>query len=218
MDTQQPGATPRETSAANGVAASHGRGGARNRPGGEGGPRGRRGQITTSPPEYDSKTVAIDRVSRMQAGGRRFRFRATVVIGNRKGSVGLGVGKAPDVRSAVEKATRRAHANKIVVPRKGGTIPREIEMKVGPSVILMRPARPGHGVVAGGVVRVICELAGIEDISTKILSRSSNTLANARATIEGLEQLSKRVAVARARRETNNKQQTTNDEKSEALS
>jgi len=197
-------------------AASGSRGGASRWPGGNsggagrgrgagggrrgGGPRReRRQQITTSAPEYDSKTLSIDRVSRMQAGGRRFRFRSVVAIGNKKGSVGVGVGKAPDIRAAIEKATRRAHENKITVPRVKGTIPREIEIKLGTSRIILRPARPGHGIVAGGVVRTICELAGITDISTKILSRSSNNLSNARATMAGLEKLAERVAIAKAR-------------------
>ena len=166
-------------------------------------PRGRgqrRGSVTTSQPEFESKTLALDRVARMQAGGRRFRFRAVVGVGNKKGIVGLGVGKAPDVRGAIEKATRRAHENKITIPRRKGTIPREIEVKLGTSRIIMRPARPGRGLVAGGVVRTICELAGITDISTKILSRSSNNLANARATLAGFKDLADRVAVTKARK------------------
>lgn len=165
---------------------------------GRGPNRGR--QVTSSPPEFDTKTVALDRVSRMQAGGRRFRFRAVVAVGNRKGVIGIGVGKAPGVRDAIEKATRRAHMNKITVPRVNGSIPREIEIKLGTSRILLRPARPGHGVVAGGVVRTMCDLAGITDISAKILSRSSNNLANARATMAGFEKLSKRVAISNKRK------------------
>lgn len=185
-----------------GARGGRGGGGGGRGPGGRGGrnQRGRGRNVTTSPPEFETKTVALDRVSRMQAGGRRFRFRAVVIVGNRKGIIGIGVGKAPDVRSAIEKASRRANENKITVPRVKGTIPREIEVKLGTSRILMRPARPGHGVVAGGVVRTICDLAGITDISAKILSRSSNNLANARATIAGFEHLAIRMAVVRERK------------------
>lgn len=188
------GGDNRKRSARAGGRAGGGRGNQRGRG------RGQRRQVTSSPPEFDSKTVALDRVSRMQAGGRRFRFRAVVAVGNRKGTIGIGVGKAPDVRGAIEKATRRAHLNKISVPRVKGSIPREIEIKLGTSRILLRPARPGHGVVAGGVVRTMCDLAGITDISAKILSRSSNNLANARATMAALEKLSERVAVSNIRK------------------
>ena len=164
-------------------------------------PRGRReSSVTTSASEFESRTLAVDRVSRMVAGGRRFRFRALVAIGNRNGVVGIGTGKGLEVAKAVEKATRRAHASRFSVPRRKGTIPRDILVKSGTARILMRPASPGHGIVAGSVVRALCELAGITDISAKILSRSTNNLSNARATVEGLRFLAERVAVAEQRK------------------
>ena len=175
--------------------------------------RGRRPppRVTTSQSEFESKTIDINRVARMVAGGRRFRFRVLVAVGNHKGVVGIGVAKSRDIRSAVEKATRRAHTARFTVPRRDGTIPREILVKKGTARILMRPARPGHGVVAGGVIRTICDLAGITDISAKILSRSTNDLVNARATIAGLKKLAERMKVAEARKKLAEK-----DTKSEA--
>ena len=153
-----------------------------------------------SPPEFTSRTVSVTRVSRMVAGGRRFRFRVLVAVGNGKGAVGIGLGKGQNVAQAVEKATRRANASRVIVPRRKGTIPREILIKKGTARIIMRPARPGHGIVAGGVIRTLCELSGITDISAKILSRSTNQIVNARATIAGFQKLSERVAVAEKRR------------------
>lgn len=149
--------------------------------------------------EFESTTVSIDRVARMMAGGRRFRFRTLVVVGNRKGKVGIGTGKGNGVPDAIDKATRRAHKNVFQIPLEGGTIPREVHVKQGASEILMRPARPGRGVIAGGVVRTICKFAGISDISAKIISRSTNDIANAKATVAGLKRLSRRVKMAEER-------------------
>lgn len=151
-------------------------------------------------PEFASSTLEVRRVSRMVAGGRRFRFRALVAIGNKKGTVGIGMGKAVDVPKAVEKATRKAKANAIRVPLRKGTIPRDIRIKQGTARILLRPAKPGHGIVAGSVIRTLCELAGVTDISAKILSRSTNSLVNAQATMTAFERLAERAQVAEGRK------------------
>jgi small subunit ribosomal protein S5 len=151
-------------------------------------------------PEFSSSTLEIRRVSRMVAGGRRFRFRALVAVGNKKGSVGIGMGKAVDVPKAVEKATRKARASMIYLPLKKGTILRDILIKHGTARILFRPAKPGHGIVAGGVTRTLCELSGITDISAKVLSRSTNSLVNAQAAMKAFRHLAEWANVAEGRR------------------
>ncbi len=117
------------------------------------------------------------------------RFRAVVVVGNRKGKIGVGVAKGRDVAIAVEKSTRLAKKNLLVVPMFEETIPHEVEAKYGPARVLLRPQAKGRGLVAGGQVRVICSLAGIRNISSKLLSRSRNKLNIARATIMALKKL-----------------------------
>lgn len=141
--------------------------------------------------EYEQKLLGIARVVRVVAGGRRFRFRAVVVIGNKKGKVGVGVSKGQDVSLAVEKAVTNAKKNLIEIPLKNGTIPHTTEAKFGTAKILLKPGMTGRGIVAGGAVRVICDLAGIENISGKILGKTKNKLNNARATIKALEKLKK---------------------------
>ena len=124
------------------------------------------------------------------AGGRRFSFRATVVIGNRKGKVGVGVAKGPDVSIASEKAFARAKRRLIVVPiTPTGSIAHEVRAKFSAASVLLRPRAAGSGIVAGGAVRAVVELAGISNISSKILSRTPNKLTNALATLAALEQL-----------------------------
>jgi small subunit ribosomal protein S5 len=139
--------------------------------------------------EFESKLLDLARVTRVTGGGKRMSFRAVVVAGNKKGKVGIGVDKGRDVSQAIEKATRRAKKNLVEVVIIDGTIPHEVEAKAGPAVILLKPQKKGRGLVAGGAVRVICDLAGIKNISSKILSGSKNKLSNARATIEALKQL-----------------------------
>jgi len=139
--------------------------------------------------EYEQKLLDIARVVRVVAGGRRFRFRAVVAIGNRKGKVGVGVAKGQDVSTAVEKAVGDAKKHLIEVPLAGGTIPHIIEAEYGSARVLLKPGIKGKGIVAGGVVRIICDLAGIRDISGKILSKTKNALNNARATLKALEEL-----------------------------
>ncbi len=139
--------------------------------------------------EFDSEVLDIARVTRVTAGGRRLRFRATVAIGDKKGKVGIGVRKAPDVAQAIEKAKRVAEKNLVEVPIKDETIPYEVEAKYGPSTILLKPQTKGRGLVAGSVVRTLCGLAGIGNVSSKIISRSKNKINNARATIKAFNKL-----------------------------
>jgi len=139
--------------------------------------------------EFDHKVLDVARVTRVVAGGRRFSFRVTIVIGDRNGKVGVGVAKGLDVSQAVEKATANAKKNLIFVPLKEGTILHEISAKYGAAKVLLKPVQKGKGLVAGGAVRAICDLAGIENIVGKIISRSTNKLNNARATIEALKSL-----------------------------
>ena len=136
-------------------------------------------------PEYDQKLLDLARVTRVVKGGRRFRFRATLVIGNRKGKVGVGVGKGADVSDAIRKAFDDAKKNLISVISKGSTIPHEVEIKKGSAKIMLRPAKKGRGIVAGGAVRAVVDLAGIKDIVSKSLG-TSNKLNVARATAAAL--------------------------------
>ena len=143
----------------------------------------------TEKSEYDQRVLDVARVTRVVAGGRRFTFRATVVIGNRKGKVGVGIGKSVDVSQSVEKAAADAKKNLIIIPLKEATIPHQVEAKYASAKVLLKPAPRGTGLVAGGALRAICELSGIENICAKILSKSRNKLNNARAAIEALKKL-----------------------------
>jgi len=139
--------------------------------------------------EFESKLLDLARVTRVAAGGRRLRFRAVVVIGNKQGKVGVGVAKGADVAQGVEKATRLAKKNLIEVPIVNDSIPHQVEAKFGPAKVLLKPQGKGRGLVAGGTVRVICNLAGIKNVSSKILGKTSNKLNNARATVKALQKL-----------------------------
>lgn len=147
-------------------------------------PGGRRKDAVKS--EFDSKIISIRRVARVVAGGRRFSFSVALVAGDKKGRVGVGLGKAGDTALAIDKAMRNAKKNMIKLKlTKNNSIPKEVMVKYCGSVVAMRPA-PGRGVVAGSSVRNVLALAGVSDVSSKILSRSKNSLNNARATIKGL--------------------------------
>lgn len=139
--------------------------------------------------EFDSKLLDLARVTRVAAGGRRFRFRAVMVVGDKKGKVGIGVAKGLDVAQAVEKATKLAKKNLITVPIVGDTIPHQVSAKFGAAKIIIKPQRKGRGLIAGGPVRTVSSLAGIKDISSKILGRTSNKLNNALATIKAFKKL-----------------------------
>ena len=129
----------------------------------------------------------------MVAGGKRFRFRATVVIGDHKGRVGVGVDKGADTSEAIEKATRAAKKNSITVTIKNGTIPHEVIGKFSSAKVILKPAGEGRGLVAGGPVRVVVGLAGISNIISKILGTTTNKLNNARATIEALKNIKSQI-------------------------
>ena len=137
--------------------------------------------------EFEHKLLDVARVARVTAGGRRFSFRVVVVVGDRAGQVGGGVKKGGDVQAAVEKAVRSAKKNMIKAPMtRTGTIPCESYGKSASADVFLRPAAEGKGIIAGGAVRVVCDLAGYKNIVGKILSRSVNKLNNARATVEAL--------------------------------
>lgn len=139
--------------------------------------------------EFDSKLLDLSRVARVAAGGRRFKFRAVVVVGNKNKKVGIGVAKGVDVAQAVDKATRKAKKNLIEVLIVNDTIPNQVYSKFGSARILLKPQIKGRGLVAGGTVRVICNLAGIKNISSKVLGHTVNKLNNAKATIGALKKL-----------------------------
>lgn len=139
--------------------------------------------------EFGSKLLDLSRVTRVSAGGKRFRFRAVVIVGNKAGKVGLGVAKGLDVAQAVDKATRLAKKNLIEIPIIEDTIPYEVSAKFSSAKVLLRPKRKGRGLIAGSTVRVICSLAGIKNVSSKILGRTNNKFNNAKATIEALKKL-----------------------------
>jgi small subunit ribosomal protein S5 len=142
-------------------------------------------------PEFDTKIIAIRRVTRVASGGRRFTFSVAVVSGDRKGRVGVGLGKAGDTSLAIDKATRHAKKNMIKVTLSPQmTIPHAVQSKFSSAMVMLMPAK-GRGVVAGSAVRNVIELAGIKDICGKLLSGSKNKLNIARATIKALEMLSK---------------------------
>jgi small subunit ribosomal protein S5 len=135
--------------------------------------------------ELTDKTVAINRVAKVVKGGRRFSFSAVVVSGDGQGHVGFGMGKANEVPEAIRKATEAAHKNLVRVPTRGSTVPHDIIGKYGAAKVVMKPAPPGTGVIAGSVVRAIIEVAGISDIRTKCIG-STRTQNVIQATIDGL--------------------------------
>lgn len=139
-----------------------------------------------APSEFQDKVLDIRRVTRVVAGGKRFRFRATVAIGNGMGKVGIGVGKGGDVAQAVEKAKRDAKKKTVVFPLKGRTILHQVESKFRASRVLIKPAAEGSGLKAGGATRVVLMLGGVKDATSKTIGRTKNKLTNAVATINAL--------------------------------
>lgn len=143
--------------------------------------------------EFDQKVLDIRRTARVVAGGRRFSFRATVVVGDRKGRVGLGMGKGVSVAEAVEKGVFQAKKSILVFPlTEDKSIPYETEAKFAAARVVLKPARAGRGLVAGGPIRPIADLGGIKNLTAKILGRTPNKLNNAKATFEALKKLKAR--------------------------
>lgn len=165
------------------------RGGNRGK-GGSGGGRGGRGGRPgdKKQDEFDSKIIDLSRVTRVMAGGKRMRFRATVVVGDKKGRVGMGVSKGADVTLAVNKSTQKAKKNLIKVPIVDGTIPHAIEVKYGAAQVLLKPAPQGTGVIAGGPVRAVLDLAGVKNVVSK-MKGSKNKITNVRAVMAAFSQL-----------------------------
>jgi len=148
---------------------------------------GRRGG-RREPSEFEDVTLTIDRVTRVVKGGRRMRFRAVVVLGNKRGKVGLGTGKAGEVQVALQKASRDAKRNMIIVPMKGDTIPHEVNIKHKAARLRLMPASKGTGIIAGGPLRVVLDLAGIKDALSKSFG-TSNKLVSAQAAMKALNSL-----------------------------
>ena len=151
--------------------------------------------------EYQERVVALNRVSKTVKGGRIYKFAALVVVGDGKGTIGFGLGKSGEVPDAIRKGIEDAKKNFIKVSLKGTTIPHEITGKFGAGVVLLKPAAPGTGVIAGGPVRAVVETVGIKDIRSKAL-RSNNPCNVVRATIDGLSRLRNVEEVAEIRGKT----------------
>ena len=137
---------------------------------------------------FETKVLSVRRVTNVKAGGKRMKLSVMVVVGDKKGRVGVATAKGSEVRTAQEKAIKRAKKKLITVATKGNTIPHEMVLKLGASKVFLKPAAPGTGVIAGATMRAIVELAGIQDVLTKVLG-SNNHIAIAYCTIEALKKL-----------------------------
>lgn len=140
------------------------------------------------PKEFEEKVVQVNRVSKKTAGGNQIGFSVLVVVGDKKGRVGVGLGQGPEVQSSIQKAVSYAKKHLLIVPMKGTTIPHQVLVKVGAAKVLLMPAPAGSGVIAGGAVRAVANAAGIKDISSKILG-TNNKANNVYATMEALRRL-----------------------------
>ncbi len=184
MAETQPTTAPQAAPAAGPQGNNRNAGG--NRGGNNRGPR--RDQAPQEPKQFEELVINIDRVSRVVKGGRRFRFKALVVVGDRKNKVGVGVAKGADVQAAVQKATDVAKKNMITIPIINETIPHDNEVKYSGARVLLKPAAPGTGIIAGGVVRSIIGVTGIRNLLSKSLN-STNKVNIAYATVEALRSL-----------------------------
>jgi small subunit ribosomal protein S5 len=156
-------------------------------------------QRTPEVKEFEETVVQINRISKKTKGGNRMRFSALVVVGDRKGKVGVGLSKAPDVRNAIRKAISAAKRKMIEVPLKGTTIPYLVEEKFSAAKILLKPAPAGSGIIAGGAMRIVLEAAGVKDAVGKILG-TKNKISNVYATLKALKTISKMEKRIKARK------------------
>lgn len=156
--------------------------------GGRGGGRGRARARTQEVREFEQKILDLARVTRVTAGGKRLTFRCALIIGDKKGRVGLGVAKGADVQLAVEKAYKQAKKNVISVPMVFDTIPHPVWLKYGSAIVLLRPAPRGTGLKSGGAVRIVMEFAGVPNVVSRVIN-SNNKINIARATLEAIKQL-----------------------------
>ncbi len=184
---------PQKTSGNKSFGGRGGSGGGRG--GAGGGRRDSRGPRRDEPKEFEQKILDLSRVTRVTAGGKRMSFRCTLVIGDKKGRVGMGIAKGADVQISIEKAYRQAKKNVIRVPLTHETIPHPVKMKFGSASVILKPAPQGTGLKCGGAVRVVLEYAGVPNASSKILN-SSNKINIARATFDAIRDL--RIPVAKA--------------------
>lgn len=145
-------------------------------------------RYNAQPSEFEEQVVQINRVSKKTKGGNKIGFSALAVVGDRKGKVGVGLGKAPDVSSAIRKGIAYAKKHMFDVPIINGTIPFRIDIKLGAAKVMLKPAPPGSGVIAGGAVRSVVSAAGIQNISSKVLG-TGNKASNVYATLAALKQL-----------------------------
>lgn len=146
------------------------------------------GFVKREPKEFDEEVIQIDRVTRVVKGGRKLRFRATVAIGNHKGKVGIGIGKSNEVQGAIQKAINKAKKDLYTVTMDGNTIPHQVYLKLKSSRLLLMPAVPGTGLIAGGTIRKVLNLAGIKDVMSKSFG-TNNKLNNTKAAFAALHLL-----------------------------
>ena len=158
-----------------------------------------RPQFQQTQSEFDEQVVQINRVSKKTKGGNKIGFSALTVVGDNKGRVGVGLGKAPDVSSAIRKGISHAKRHMIDVPLVEGTIPFRIDVKIGAARLMLKPAPPGSGIIAGGAVRSVVSAAGIQNISSKMLG-TENKISNIYATLEALRRISDQAARTKERK------------------